>query len=222
MSVQRANRESRKEQADREMRRRRRLEMLGTPDSSVGPSEPIVMEMAQVMAGVTLTWLAYVFKRDRNTAKILLTDCPVLRHGPGGAPIYNVAEAAMYLVKPKLDVKKILSTMKESDLPDELKPKIWDARLKQQRWLDRAGDLWKTADVIAVFGDALKEIKGKVNLWTDDVAEETGLTEKQRDIITAKSDELLATLHKALVDMSAKKSTRSQAAALDPDRDEDE
>ena len=208
-------RAARAERARREEKRRRLAAIIGDDDDQPERGALLDMQMQNVQRGVSLTWLHYVFKRDRNTCKILLADCPVLRSGPGGVPIYDVAEAAQYLVKPKLDVKGILKTLKEADLPDDLKPKIWEAKLKAQRWEEKAGDLWRTAKVLDVFSETFKAMRNTMQLWADDLSEEQVLTQAQRDRVRERCDELQAALHRTLADLMKGTQTGSQLTELD-------
>lgn len=200
--------------------RRERAVLLGDDPDDVAIGDQVLdMRMQQVMQGVTLTWLHYVFKRDRATAKILLADAPVMRQGAGGAPIYDVAEAAAYLVKPKLDVAKLLGTLKEADLPDDLKPKIWQARLSKQRWEERAGSLWRGEAVMEVFAETFKTMREVMQLWADDMADEVTLTEAQREFVTKRVDALQASLHKSLIELGKRSQTRSIAAEAEEGSD---
>lgn len=213
-------REDRVRRAKRLQMKRERALLLGDdPNEEAEDAGVLDMKMQQVMQGVTLTWLHYVFKRDRATAKILLTDCPVMKMGVGGAPVYDLAEAAAYLVKPKLDIGKLLGTLKESDLPDDLKPKVWQARLSRQRWEEKAALLWRSEDVMDVFAKTFKAMREGMQLWADEMADHTNLTETQRQFVVDRVDGLQADLHNTLIELAKRSQTRSQAASHEDPED---
>lgn len=172
------------------------------------------LDLRNVYKGVSVSWLANVFRMDHNTVKKKLAECPELGKGKGGSPVFDVALAAQYLVKPKVDIKTFVQSLRPADLPPYLQSEFWEAQNKRQKWEENAGDLWRTEKVVEVFGDAFKLMKETMNLWVDGLARKSGVTEEQRKVLTGEIDALQDELHKRLVDLKKTKKTKPVLAEL--------
>lgn len=172
------------------------------------------MHIGDVYGGVSTTWLANVFGMDKNTVakKLAQGGCPVAGRGRQGAPLYKLPDAAPYLVRPKVDLVAYIKTLRPNDLPPILNAAYWDAMLKRQKWEENAGDLWRTADVLEVFGDLAFNFKSTVNLWVEEVDRTQGLTPEQRVTITQLSDKLLEQVHQQMVEAPRKRRTAPSLA----------
>jgi len=188
-------------------------DLLGPDPAEV--SAPSVYGLREVHGGVSLSWLAQVFKMDRQTIKRRLAHCPPIRLARGNTPLFDLTQAAAYLVTPKVDIAAWIRSLRPQDLPPGLQKEFWDARLKRQRWEREAGDLWHTRDVLDVLGEAFKRIKETAQLWTDDVERAHGLTAEQRITLTRLVDGLQDDLHERLVEMAGARRTSSLAAEVD-------
>lgn len=198
------------------MTRRSLTELLGEPPE---PEEAIETDWAKLRAGVTAAWLAGALGRDPKTIKKRLGPCTP-KGKRNGAPIYDLEEAMSYCVKPRFDIKDYLKTMNPTELPPMLRKEYWDAELKKMNWQERAGELWRTADVLEVLAEAFKRIKAQMQIWADDVEREANMTPEQYKALTARVDALRRDLNKVLVDMPAQ---RKHGSVLDegPMDDED-
>lgn len=187
-------------------------DLIGVPQESE-PEEDVSIALADVYGGVSASWLAQVFGHDKNTIakKLAKAGIEVVGRRNGG-PLYRIPDAAAYLVKPKVDLVAYVKTLRPNDLPPMLNVAYWDAMLKRQKWEENAGDLWRTEDVLTVFGDLAFEIKTTVNLWVEEVDRREGLTNEQRKIITELSDTLLLRVHQQMVEAPSQRKTSSSAA----------
>lgn len=185
-------------------------DLIGGPAE---PAESVSIQLADVYGGVSASWLAQVFGHDKNTVakKLASAGLEVVGRRNGG-PLYRIPDAAAVLVKPKVDLVAYIKTLRPNDLPPMLNVAYWDAMLKRQKWEENAGDLWRTADVLEVFGDLAFGIKTTVNLWVEEVDRQDGLTAKQRQTITELSDKLLSNVYQQLIDAPRKRKTSSSAA----------
>jgi len=166
------------------------------------------VEAVKVRQGVSVSWLAAVWGKSTEWVRQRLAHCPpVAQHG--NAFRYNIAEAAEYLVDPKVDVTKYLRDLKSTDLPAHLQKEIWDARLKRQKWEIAAGELWHTQDVMAVLSSTFAIIKSSIQLWPDTVERQVGLTDDQRALLIALGDLLQNEIHQGLVDAAKERSTKA-------------
>lgn len=211
--------EERRDEVQAKMRARARALLAGVEPDDLPPTpheteDPISLDLSETMAGVTATWLSRAFKIELIKTKSKLVPCPHIKIGRGGTKLYDLSQAAQYLVKPKLEGVAALSAMKPGDLPPHLKPAIWGARIKQQEWELNAGQLWMTKDVLDVLTDVFSTIRTTIQLWVDTL-EKTGLSEAHRMILSDLTDSLQDDLHKKLIDLPNKKKTRSQLKELE-------
>lgn len=192
-----------------------RRDLLGKEDPIPVPDENPELDFRINLRGVTLGWLMQIFRMDHSTVKKKLVDCPEVGKGRGGTPLFDVAQAASYLVKPKVDIRTWMKQLRPSDLPPYMQSEFWEAQNKRQKWEENAGELWRTDKVIEVFADTFKTMKETMNLWVDNIERKSGLTAEQRKMLIELVDSLQVELHGKLVDMQSDKKTFSSAADLE-------
>lgn len=185
-------------------------DLTSTRRMTRGQTSPLVEDM---MAGVTVSWLAQVFGMDPKTVKAKLADCPPLHRRKAGY-VYHLPTACRYLIPPAISAEQYIKTMKPSDLPTAFQQSFWDAALKRQKWEENAGQLWRTDRVREVLGQTFQTIKFTVQLWADTLERQTGLTLEQRELLTQLVDGLQEEIYKALVTQAAEKKTPSQRGEL--------
>lgn len=170
-------------------------------------------EMVAIFAhGVSVSFLAKTFRMAPQTVREKLARCePTEESAKGGAVRknyrYDLATAASYLVTPKLTPEQFLSAVKRADLPPAFQQQFWDAQLKRQKWEEQAGQLWRTEKVQEVLGTAFQNMKFTMQLWVDALERETGLTEKQREVLIRLVDGLQQDTYDSLVKMAETKHT---------------
>lgn len=184
-------------------------DLIGGP----APEDPLVMALADVYGGVSSSWLAQVFGHDKNTiAKRLASAGLEVIGRRNGGPLYRIPDAAAYLVKPKVDLISYIKSLRPNDLPPMLNDAYWAAMLKRQKWEENAGDLWRTEDVLTVFGDLAFSFKTTANLWVEEVDRTKGLTPEQRLAITQLTDNLLESVYRLMVEAPNKRQTLPSAS----------
>ena len=168
--------------------------------------------------GVTVAWLAEVFEMEQKTVKARLKFCPVLKSRARGKTmvtrLYDIKEAAQYLVTPTVSTMEVLRELKRGQLPPALQQSVWDALLKRQTWEERAGQLWRTEKVREVLGSTFQSIKFTTQLWAETVERSSELSPAQREIIVNMSDTLLAEIYDALVKNAAGEATGPQLSEI--------
>jgi hypothetical protein len=170
-------------------------------------------EMAAIFAkGVSVSFLAKVFRMAPQTIREKLARCePLEGSGESGTKQknyrYDLALAASYIVTPKLTPEQFLSAVKRADLPPAFQQQFWDAQLKRQKWEEQAGQLWRTEKVQEVLGTAFQSMKFTMQLWVDTLERETGLTDRQREVLIRLVDGLQQEVYDALVKMAESRQT---------------
>lgn len=190
-----------------------RVDMAPYPGEG-DPLPPPAMDLVDVYGGVSANWLAQIFGSDVKTIKKKLARAEGVRVGTGrgGVALYNIAAAAAYLVKPKIDLIQYVKGLRPNDLPPILNDSYWAAMLKRQKWQENAGDLWRTEDVLAVLGDTAFMIKSTAQLWVEDIDRLHGISPEIRKTITQQVDTLLESIHEEMIEAPMKRRTTSSAA----------
>ena len=169
---------------------------------------------------VGVTFLMDVFKMERRTVQRRLLNCQPVGYDRGNNPLYDFTQAASHLVKPNwshADLKNYLKSIRVQDLPSHLQDSYWSAKIKQQMWDLRAGNLWRTEDVLDVFGDVFQTIKNTMQLFPENLAENTDLSDDQRARLIEMVDALQGEIHAKLVELPSRRRTLSQAGIEDDD-----
>ncbi len=184
-------------------------------DDILGEDESIIsLDLTDMERGVSITWLAQVFRMDKNTVKKRIAPCDPVGKKQGHV-VYSLRQACAYLVQPKVDIGQWIKNLRPNDLPPYLQAMYWDALLKRQKWEENAGDLWRTEIILDTFGELAMTIKSQVQLWVENVDRIHNLNEDQRKTITDQSDILLSEIHRILIESPSKKRTPNQAAEIE-------
>lgn len=148
---------------------------------------------------VSKSLLARIFRIDKREVGGRLVSCQPTGEELG-YPVYDLAEAARYLVAPPDDqVVRVIEQMKSNKLPPKLRKEFWDAKNAQMKYKKDAGELWHTQDVYDVFIEVFKTMRTSVMLFADNIDRETGLDDKQRDVLNRQVDELLEGVRDSLL-----------------------
>ena len=145
------------------------------------PEAPSRDSVYAVLNGVPVDWLRRAFHMSARTVERKIKGLKTVGVTAKGVPLYDLGEAAQRLVKPKMDLSEYLEDITVDDLPDKLKEAFWNAKLKEQRYLKNAGELWRTEAVIQLFGSTLKDTKERMRLIPELGEKSLGLTPEQAD-----------------------------------------
>jgi hypothetical protein len=163
--------------------------------------ESSALDAFEVINGVTVNWLCKVFGGHRDTVSKKLIACPVIGKGKGGAKLYHLPTAAAFLSPPATrDIEAYLRN--GGALPADMDKDYWDAKLKRQTWEERAGELWKTPDVMNAFVETFKLVRDSLLMVPDSVELVDGLSDKQRTTLTHALDGLQRDLQNKFLDLS--------------------
>lgn len=174
---------------------------------------------AMLYQGASISQLNVLFGMDNRTisAKLFGLEPTGKR---AGAPIYSVREAAALLIAPSLDLEdvEILATyvrkMDHTKLPTLLSKEFWSAMRAKQIYEENAADLWRTEQVVEVYGDLVKSVRMPLILAKDSIANEMELDDRAQKIFDRIIDQTLEDLHDAVVKQFG---TRATAPAVEDD-----
>ncbi len=168
---------------------------------------PKKTKVADFLEPVSANVIAQIFGVLPATVKERLADCPSVTDGTTAIRRYRIRDAAPYMVKTAFTADQFVAIMKRGELPDALRKDFWDAMLKQQKWEENAGELWRTETVREVMTDTFQTIKFTMQLWVDNLERTTILSEEQRAAIGVMVDGLQQEVYSSLVENAAKSRT---------------
>lgn len=161
---------------------------------------------------VTRTFLATVLSVEPRRLVKRLANCPIVgwTNGRGGqVPLYDFKQAISYCVEPRIDIAQWIKSQNAMSLPPAINKAFWDAERSKQMVLERAKDLWRTADVLDVLGRTALEIKSTTQLWIENLPGKATLTTEQYDALRREVAALLDDIHRKLVEMPKERQTAS-------------
>lgn len=148
------------------------------------------------------TQLAAMFRRDPKAMPRLL-DGLAPAGERRGSKVYWIDEAAQRLVKPGYEIETYLKRMHQSDLPPLLGKDFWNGQRARQAYEENEGDLWRTAEMVAVFAEAAQTMRTSMLLFRDAVEREESLSEEQSVTIQGLIDGAIKDMQEALVERFA-------------------
>lgn len=148
--------------------------------------------------GVPMSTLSRIFRMEVDTARRKLAGVKPIGER-NGYPTYSVAEAAEYLVSPKIDVEAYLKKLRPQDMPQGIQKQFWDAQNARLKFMADAKHLWRTDTIQYALSDIFKTVRQRVLLFSDTVERQTGLTEEQRNLVQGMADGLLDDLRESII-----------------------
>lgn len=158
-------------------------------------------ELGFIHEGVTVTVLAQIFGLDhKDVNRRLIGKITPMNQGVGSYMKYRIRDAAPYLIDLQVNPEELIKSLSPSKLPPALQDAFWKAQLSRQRYDENRGDLWRTPRVIEVLTTAFKVIAMTIRTASDNIGQQTKLTDDQRKIIERMMDGLLEELNRALIE----------------------
>lgn len=159
------------------------------------------------------------FRMEAATVLKRLGDCPVrswsknVRGRP--TPLYDRVEAAAYLVKPRIDLVRYLSTLNSNNIPPHINKTFWDAMNARLKWEANAKQTWRDEDVLEVLGATAIMIREVSLLWVDQLPDKVNLSGENHKALRAAVSDLLEQIKTRLEDLPKERKTTSVAATVD-------
>lgn len=151
-----------------------------------------------LVRGASINQLAQLFDLDRRTVADRLKDV-----NPSGRratfPVYRVSEVAELLVTGYMTQGQLTEAQKMQKA-DKAKD-YWDAKLKEQKYLEQMGDLWRTEKVVEVLAAVFKQLRESVVVFSDAMEHESGLPVEQIEKTKGFCDGLLVEMREKLIRM---------------------
>lgn len=154
--------------------------------------------------GVTVSFLMEAFRLSRYKVEKALRRIRPTGYDRHSSALYDLAEAAACLVEPNFDVTDYLDRLKPEQLPEKMREGYWNAKLKQLRFEERAGQLWRTELVFSIYSEILQDIRTKLRILPDTIDRTVGLSNAQVTKVTRIVDKLQEDIHKHILDFAKK------------------
>jgi hypothetical protein len=155
-------------------------------------------DFPELVRGASINQLGQLFDLDRRTVTDRLKEVK-----PSGRratfPIYRVADVAELLVTGYMTQGQLTEAQKMQKA-DKAKD-YWDAKLKEQKYLENMGDLWRTEKIVEVLAEVFKQFRESVVVFSDAMEHEAGLPPQQIEKAKAFCDGLLVEMREKLVHM---------------------
>lgn len=179
----------------------------GGVEPDIDDTEILEMDSRIVMGGVSLSWIGQVFRMDRITVKKRLAGCEAVRNIRGNTPLFDLKRALPYLIPPVArDLHDYIMKMTKEDLPMHMRDEFWSAKLKEQKWQEQAGELWRTEDVQEVFMETFKLLRETIRMIPDTIEFTNGLTPEHRKTFEISLDSMQTEMRRLLMENAKIKS----------------
>ena len=167
-----------------------------------------VAEKDTIDAGFSKVWLARAFRTTRYFVDKLLQSVEP-KGKAGKASLYDLKDAAEYLVAGEINWEDLLKRMNKRDLPANLQTETWAARRAEKKYRLEAGELWPTDAVLETISSVFGMIRSTTRVWSEALERETGLTADQRKLLTTLVDQMMKELYDEVLRLAAENSTPS-------------
>lgn len=162
---------------------------------------PAPYAFSDLLQGASISQLSELFELDRRTVTERLRNLPPCGRRAGFA-IYKVLDAAPLLLERYVysEDGKLVRNDKRKDEPEK---DYWDARLKEQKYLENAGDLWRTDKVIIVVSEILRLFRESMTVFLDNLEFDSGLPAANVAKAKVFGDNLLVSCRQKLLELQA-------------------
>jgi len=154
-----------------------------------------------IFEGADLKQLSNIFRMDKKTiqAKLQGNVEPVAKRGK--AELFNIREAAAYLVTPPYDIDEFIRKMTTvQQLPFMVRKEFWAGMRSKQAYEKDAAELWPTTEVEEILTKVFLTTRQSLLISREIVERETELTAKQRKLIIEIIDNTLNQIYDRIND----------------------
>lgn len=153
------------------------------------------VEFTELLQGASINQLSQLFALDRRTVTDRLKESKPSGNR-GGYPVYKISDVAEMLVHGYMTTGQVSEAQKRKTADKE--KDYWDAKLKEQKFLENQGDLWRTTKVLEVFASVFKLFRENMVVYLDNLEHESGLPTEAVDKTKKITDSLLVEMREKL------------------------
>lgn len=164
-------------------------------------------EFDELLKGMSIRQITLLLDVEREALADMIRDAGIQPSGKrGGNPIYLLSEVAPHVVQsvaPLLapgDPNKLATRIQRKNASTE--KDYWDAQLKRQKFMEAAGDLWRTEKVIDTLASIFKHLRESIVVFLDSMEHESGLPVSQIEKTKRFGDALMQTMYDKLTTLN--------------------
>lgn len=167
--------------------------------------------------GVSIDWICRALRLGKNYVSRRLSGVKPVGLGMHEIRLYDLKEAVAHLVPAKVTLDQVKDELTADDLPQHLQETYWNAKLKEQRWRERAGELWRTEDVITLYGETLQDIRSKLSIIVSRAEKEVGIGDAQVIALEQLVSEVQQDIYEHVAKIASTRKIRNQLLEEAPD-----
>ncbi len=162
-----------------------------------------------IYQGVSVPQLRAIFNLKDDDVMRRLGDLQPVGIGRLNNPLYNLAQAAARIVRPRITPEAIdtyMRTANPANLPPMVSKHYWEGLRTRERYREEAGELWYTEDVMRLLSETFQIIRATLVLLPDTMRGREDMTEAQFRFVQRIVDDMIEDVRARLVTDPAKPS----------------
>ena len=162
-----------------------------------------VESRAMIYQGVSVPQLRAIFNLKDEDVMRRLGDLPPVGTGRQNNPVYNLAQAAARIVRPRITPEAIdayMRTANPANLPPMVSKHYWEGLRTRERYREEVDELWYTEDVMRLLSETFQTIRTTLVLLPDAMRGREDMTEAQFRFVQGVVDDTIEDLRVRLVD----------------------
>jgi len=162
-----------------------------------------------IYQGVSVPQLRAIFNLKDEDVMRRLGDLQPVGTGRMNNPIYNLAQAAARIVRPRITPEAIdayMRTANPASLPPMVSKHYWEGLRTRERYREEVDELWYTEDVMRLLSETFQTIRATLVLLPDTMRGREDMTEAQFRFVQRLVDDMIEDVRVRLVGDPAKPS----------------
>jgi len=158
---------------------------------------------AAIYQGVSVPQLRAIFNLKDDDVMRRLGDLQPVGVGRMKNPLYNLAQAAARIVRPRITPEAIdayMRTANPANLPPMVSKHYWESLRIRERYREEVGELWYTEDVMRLLSETFQTIRATLVLLPDTMRGREDMTEAQFRFVQRIVDDMIEDVRARLVD----------------------
>jgi len=158
---------------------------------------------AIIFQGVSVPQLRAIFNLKDEDVMRRLGDLPPVGTGRQNNPVYNLAQAAARIVRPRITPEAIdayMRTANPANMPPMVSKHYWEGLRTRERYREEVDELWYTEDVMRLLSETFQTIRATLVLLPDAMRGREDMTEAQFRFVQRLVDDMIEDVRARLVD----------------------
>ena len=156
-----------------------------------------------IFQGVSVPQLRAIFNLKDEDVMRRLGDLPPVGTGRQNNPVYNLAQAAARIVRPRITPEAIdayMRTANPANMPPMVSKHYWEGLRTRERYREEVDELWYTEDVMRLLSETFQTIRATLVLLPDAMRGREDMTEAQFRFVQRLVDDMIEDVRARLVD----------------------